>query len=358
MKNRVSILFLCTANSCRSQMAEGWAKRLFHESPLAQYHHYDVASAGIYAKGVDPRAVEVMAEAGIDISKQQSATFTDQDLERADWIITLCNQVKEYCVPVARRSNQRHWELVDPVDSDANPDRGLACFRKVSERIRILVNGLVAELETLDELERCRFSREDLAILDCSTEYRGFFEIQQLQLKHRLYEGGWTEAFTRELFVRGMAVVVMLYDPVLDRVVLIEQFRIGALADQRSPWLLEMVAGIVEPGESPEQVAHREAMEEAGCEISDLVKLYDYWTSPGGSDERVVIYCARVDAANIGGVHGLDHEHEDICVKVVASDWAFEAVRNGIINNAATIMALQWLQLNKHSLNARWLSNK
>lgn len=198
------------------------------------------------------------------------------------------------------------------------------------------------------------FNGEDMEVLSREVKFKGFFEIQQLSLRHKLFEGGWSDAFTRELFVRGQAVVVLLYDPQADALVMIEQFRVGAMEDHRSPWLMELVAGIVEPGESPEEVARRESMEEAGCEITDLIKLYDYWVSPGGTNETVVIFCGRVDSSDVRGVYGLKHEHEDIRVEVVPVESAIKAVEDGIINNAATIMAIQWLQLNKSRIQTEW----
>ncbi len=351
---RISILFLCTGNSCRSQMAEGWAKKILSESTIAQRHNIEISSAGTQIQPVNVEAIQVMAEVGIDIAGQSSDVLAPGQLEDANWIVTLCDQVREHCFVITNQSNQQHWGLADPAAAERNPENALQRFREVRDQIREAMVDYVAELESWYKLEQVQFLDQDMEIVKRHTEYRGFFEIQQLTLRHRLYEGGWTESFNRELFMRGLAVVAMLYDPVQDKLVLIEQFRVGALEDKRSPWLLEMVAGIVEPGETPEQVAHREAMEEAGCKIGELIKLHECWTSPGGTNERIIIYCGKVDATDIGGVHGLKEEHEDICVKVVSCDWAFSALEQGIIDNAATIMALQWLQLNRIRLKSQW----
>ncbi len=335
-------------------MAEGWAEKLLAESELAGQFDIQVRSAGTDTQPVNAKAIAVMAERGIDISGKNSKLLTKGLLANADWVITLCDQLQGHCLSIPNSVDQRHWGLKDPACNETNPGGDVVVFREVRDLIREQVVRFVAELESLSESGNVSFTGQDMEVLARQSEYRGFFEIQQLTLRHRLYEGGWSEPFNRELFVRGLAVVVMLFDPARDELVLIEQFRVGAIEDKRSPWLTEMVAGIVEPGEEPEQVAHREAMEEAGCEIGELIKLYDYWTSPGGSNERVIIYCGRVNAADIGGIHGLKHEHEDICVKVVPCDWAFSAVERGFIDNAATIMALQWLQLNKDDLNSKW----
>lgn len=183
--------------------------------------------------------------------------------------------------------------------------------------------------------------------------YDGFFKLTRLRLRYRRFDGDQLTV-ERELFQRDDAVGVLLYDPDLEQVVLVEQFRIGALDHPHSPWLLELVAGIVEPGERAEQVAQREAQEEAGAEIRQLVPLMRYLPSPGGSREYVELFCGRVDSAGLGGLHGLAEEHEDIRVHVLPTDTAFELVGNGRIDNAATIIALQWLQLHRETLKQRW----
>ena len=164
---------------------------------------------------------------------------------------------------------------------------------------------------------RPQFSRKDVEIVSCSSKYQGFFKLVELKLKHRLFAGGWSNVFTRELFVRREAVVLLPYDPLTDQVVIQQQFRIGALADKRSPWLIELVAGMVEEGEEREEVAHREAWEEAGCKVKTLELISQYWVSPGGTDELISVYCGWVDSRGVGGIHGLPHENEDIDRKSV-----------------------------------------
>lgn len=167
---------------------------------------------------------------------------------------------------------------------------------------------------------------------------------------------------TREVFERGHAVGVLLYDPDRDVVVMIEQFRIGAFAVQPSlqfrrrvsPWLMEIVAGIVEKGESPEDVARRESIEEAGCEILDLVHICDYLVSPGGSTESVILFCGRVRAPRHGAIHGIDEEHEDIRVHVVPAHRALKWLDTGLACNSMIIIALQWFRLNRERLRNRW----
>lgn len=169
-------------------------------------------------------------------------------------------------------------------------------------------------------------------------------------LSHELYRGGYSEEFSREIFERGSAVALLPYDPNCRKVVLIEQFRAGAIHAKTSPWLIECIAGIVEAGETEEQVAIRESHEEAGCEIKQLHLISRYFVSPGGTTEECTLYCGIIDSAGVGGIHGLANENEDIRVEVVDADTAYAWVIEGKIKSSATIIALQWLQLNEDRL--------
>jgi ADP-ribose pyrophosphatase len=167
-----------------------------------------------------------------------------------------------------------------------------------------------------------------------------------------LFAGGWSTELERELFRRGSCVAVLLYDPAADKVVLIEQFRVGAILNRDRAWLLEIVAGAIEEGETAEQVAYRESFEEAGCEIQKLTLINEFYTSPGGASERISLFYGQIDATGIGGVHGLAKENEDIQVSTVSLDKAYQMVEQGAIESAIPIIAIQWLKLNKHMLAA------
>ena len=196
---------------------------------------------------------------------------------------------------------------------------------------------------------------ERVEIIEKTTPFQGYFRIDRYRLRHRRFEGGWTEPMTLELFERGHAVAVVLYDPERDCVVLIEQFRIGAYAAGREPWLTEVVAGIIEEGEDAADVVRREALEEAGCEIRELEPIATILPSPGGSSETIAFYCGRVDARGAGGVHGLAHEGEDIRVLVLPAEEALARVMAAESANANAVIALQWLALNREALRERWL---
>ncbi len=184
------------------------------------------------------------------------------------------------------------------------------------------------------------------------TLFEKYFRLEEYQVSHELFGGGDSQVFTREIFDRGSVVAVLPYDPLRDRVVLIEQFRAGAIDDPKGPWLIESVAGIIEDGESEQQVAIRESREESGCEIERLETISHYYVSPGGTSELCSLYCGLVDSDGIGGIHGLPHEHEDIRVLVTDAEEAFAWVREGRIRSSATIIALQWLELNRARLRA------
>ena len=178
--------------------------------------------------------------------------------------------------------------------------------------------------------------------------------MERFRLRHTLFAGGWSPVVERELFERGHAAALLPYDPVRDEVVLIEQFRIGALEAPGGAWLLEIVAGIIELGETPEEVVRRETVEEAGIEVAEVEPIYDYLVSPGGTSERITLLCGRVDASRAQGIHGLPHEGEDIRVLAVPFTTAWRWLEEGRIDNATPIVALQWLALNRKRLRLKW----
>lgn len=182
---------------------------------------------------------------------------------------------------------------------------------------------------------------------DRKTLFRKYFQLDEYLVSHELFDGGDSDPFTREVFERGSAVAVIPYDPKTRQVVLIEQFRIGALSREEHPWLIECVAGIIEAGETLEQVAIRETSEETGCQVRELIPIHQYYVSPGGSSETCSLFCGLVDAPGQTAVHGLPHENEDIRVFSITSSQAFEWLRHGKINNSMTLIALHWLQANE-----------
>lgn len=197
-------------------------------------------------------------------------------------------------------------------------------------------------------------TKNDVEIIARETLYRGFFSLELYRFRHRLFNGEMSGEVRREIFERGHAAVLLPFDPVRDEVVLIEQIRIAAWETSETPYLLEMVAGMIEEGETIDQVARREAQEEAGLEIGRTKPVLSYLASPGGTSERLSIVVGEVDATSAHGIHGLADEHEDIRVHVVSREQAYQWVEEGRIDNAASVIALQWLQLHHEALKNEW----
>ena len=191
-------------------------------------------------------------------------------------------------------------------------------------------------------------------ILDDRLVYEGFFRIRSLRLSHSRFQGGEPLEIRRELLERGHAAAVLPYDAVRDRVILVEQFRVGALESEHGPWLMEVVAGMIAPGERAEDVVRREALEEAGCQLGELEHLYEYHATPGGASERVSLFVGQADSEGIGGIHGLEDEGEDIRVHVLDAEEAFARMDDGLMDNAMTLIALLWLRINREDLRERW----
>ena len=191
-------------------------------------------------------------------------------------------------------------------------------------------------------------------ILARDTVYDGFLRVDRYRLRHSLYSGGTSRELVRERVERLRAAAILLYDPDADRVVMIEQFRIGAHEAGVGAWLLETVGGYVPPDESPEQVARREAMEEADCEVGEIEPIGEFYLSPGTSVERITLYCGRVRAPAGGALHGLDHEGEDIRVEVLAADAAIAELFVGRVDSTTAIITLQWLAAHRARLRAAW----
>ncbi len=188
--------------------------------------------------------------------------------------------------------------------------------------------------------------------------YEGYFSANRYTLKHQTFAGGWTPPIAREVFERGHAVGILPYDPVSDRVVLIEQFRAGAMVAGWHPWLIEIAAGIIEPGETPTEVATRETAEETGLAVKRLEFIAHVLCTPGGSTETLALYCAEVDALAAPAQAGLAHENEDIRVFSLSADEAVKLLSAGVVDNSSTLIALQWFALNRARLRALWMDGK
>lgn len=200
-----------------------------------------------------------------------------------------------------------------------------------------------------------RFTQQDVEILERETPFQGFFRVDALTLRHKQYEGGWGKPIRRELFVRPRAAAVLPYDPVRGEILLVEQFRVGALEWRDSPWCLELIAGLADKdGESAEDLIRREAVEEAGLTLGVMETVARYMPSPGGTDERLHVFIGQADLENAGGIFGCPDEGEDIRALTVPVAQIPDLLTSGRVDNAASLIALQWLLLHRAELDARW----
>jgi ADP-ribose pyrophosphatase len=176
--------------------------------------------------------------------------------------------------------------------------------------------------------------------------YDGFNRVFRYNFRVKRYDGSWSSKMDREVFKRLDAVAVLPYDPVRDRIVLIEQFRVGAFAAGEPYRQLEPVAGLMDSHESIEEIARRETLEECGCEVLSLTPMLRYLVSPGCATETVHCFLGTIDSYNVGGLHGCADEGEDIRVHVLDVDDAFRELRANRHTFGLTVICLQWLQLN------------
>ena len=191
-------------------------------------------------------------------------------------------------------------------------------------------------------------------MLEDQTVWSGHYTMRRLTLQHRRFAGGWSAPVVREIFDRGDAVGVLPYDPITDSLIMIEQFRPGAMRGDDSPWMLELIAGVVEAEEGDEEVVYREAMEEAACELSELLPIATVFPSAGACTEQVRLFCGRVNKAAIGELHGLQEEGEDILVHSIPRTDAMQMLADNRILNGHTLIALQWLHIHIAALRERW----
>jgi len=200
-----------------------------------------------------------------------------------------------------------------------------------------------------------QFGLDDVEVLERKTLFQGFFRFEELKYRHRLYQGGWSDPITREILHRGEAIGAVLYDPENDLIGLVEQIRPGAFDDANGPWCLEVVAGMVDPGEGDlDAVVLREMQEETGLAPTSIEYICNYMASPGGCTEKLHVYCAIADLSEChGGVSGLETEGEDIRLLVIPADDVFAEIYSGRFNNAATMIGLQWLQMQRPKLRSK-----
>jgi ADP-ribose pyrophosphatase len=199
-----------------------------------------------------------------------------------------------------------------------------------------------------------KIPNEKVELVRHEVAFQGYFKVGRYFFRHGLHRGGTSGVISREVFERGQAAGVLPYDPIRDEAVLISQFRAGAYVAGHHPWTWEIVAGIIEDGESPEQLVRREAVEEAGLKIGDVIPIHRAMLTPGACSESCAMFLGRVDTSNAGGVFGLESEGEDILVKVLPVSEIAGMLKRDEVDNAVTLICLQWLLLHHEEIRRRW----
>lgn len=196
--------------------------------------------------------------------------------------------------------------------------------------------------------------RSDVTLLGARQRYSGFFNVQELDLKYRRFDGSESDTVNRAVFVGVDCAIVLPYDPVRDRVLVVEQFRPGAyLRGDPNPWTVEPIAGCIDPGEEPEDAARREAKEEAGIDIKDLHCISAAYPSPGSTTEHFFIYAGLCDLPDgVAGIGGEACEAEDIRSHVMTWDAFDQALNVGHFRLLPLIVAGHWLARNRDRLRA------
>lgn len=195
-------------------------------------------------------------------------------------------------------------------------------------------------------------SLNDVRLLEQDTQFKGHFTLVQIHLQFKQFNGKWSPVIVREQIQRAHAVAALLVDLRAQKIVLVEQLRVGAIEATKghSPWLLEVVAGLLDAGETPEQAIGREVQEETGCSIEHLHWIGQFFTSPGGLQEQTTLFCAFVDVRHVKAFAGSASENEDIKCHCMEMTRALELLPNGLMTSSSTMIALQWLALNHKRL--------
>ena len=251
-----------------------------------------------------------------------------------------------------------HWPLTRHSAREVMGYHGVLSGDEVSHRWRMIrTRAAAAEMAAREAVPcavRSGMAAADVEDLGADLSHVGFFLLKTLHLRHRRFDGAMSEALEREVFIPGDAATVLPYDPVRDRVLLIEQFRMGPWArGDGHPWQLEPIAGRIDGGESAESSAFREAVEEAGLRLLRLEPVARYYGTPGYSSEMFHSFIGIADLPDgVAGLGGEEAEHEDIRSHVLSFEAAMALIGTGEANNGPLILSLLWLARERDRLRA------
>ena len=199
-------------------------------------------------------------------------------------------------------------------------------------------------------IQQATYTHNDVEIQSREYAFKGFVQVEKVSLRHRLFnQTEYTSAIQRELIRRKEAAGVLIYNDQQQKFALIEQFRVGAIDDDVSPWQLEIIAGVLDGDESPESCIRRESIEESGCELNQIKHLFSFYPSAGACDEIFHLYVAQAALPAEGGVFGMPDEGENIQLHIIDYSDLSLLLKSNRLKNAPVIMALQWLQQHLHA---------
>ena len=304
----------------------------------------DIARLDFYEGGFDYATHEVTAEAdGTRIAARVYIATADRLHPGAPWVLQ--DWVDRYGA-VAVRAAGRFMQ-----------DFGRVPPGEAWRRYPAMLVRAAAELRAAQAAPtrmRRATAPGDVEVTRHTEPYAQFFSVEEFDLRHRRFDGTMSEPMRRAVFVSGDAATVLPYDPVRDRVMLIEQFRAGPFGrGDPQPWMLEPIAGRIDPGETPEAAARREAVEEAGLTLGALVKVGQYYPSPGMLAEYLYSFVGLADLPDgSAGLGGLAEEHEDIRAHLVSFDRLMALVDSGEVQIAPLLVTIYWLAANRARLRA------
>lgn len=335
-----------------------------------QVRHHTLAGYGVSGEACFPLAVPVQGATlpGVVLSdlRDEAVIRLDQfhevigavpiDLCAADGAMRLFRHTVDRA-PVSPWDGA-HWQPIAQAGAEEivellnyqPPDVLAACLPMILARAAARVaasTGSVADIRT-------DLSNDSVVVVDREVSHAGFFLTKTYRLQHPKFDGTLGAPVMREVFVATDAAIVLPYDPERDRVLLVEQFRMGPYGrGDGKPWMLEPVAGRIDGGETPEQTAYRECVEEAGLALKGLEHISSHYCSPGGSTEYFHCYLGLCDLPEeVQGQGGLDTEHEDIRTHVLPFERAYDLIASGEADNGPLIMSLIWLSKERDRLRA------